>query len=40
VAAGLGIWVGETEEGVIVLPSVDLRERYERLPPPQRAPLA
>jgi hypothetical protein len=39
-AAGLGTWVGEPREGVIVLPSFDLRDRYERLPPPRRAPLA
>ena len=39
-AAGLGIWVGEPEEGVIVLPVAELRDRYEKLPPPARAPLA
>ena len=39
-AAGLGIWVGEPEEGVIVLPVAELRERYEKLPPPARAALA
>ena len=35
-AAGLGHWVGEPEEGVIVLPVAELRDRYERLPPPAR----
>ena len=39
-AAGLGIWVGEPEEGVIVLPVAELRDRYEKLPPPARFPLA
>ena len=39
-AAGLGIWVGEPEEGVIVLPVAELRDRYDRLPPPARSPLA
>jgi predicted nuclease with RNAse H fold len=39
-AAGLGIWVGDPEEGVIVLPVAELRDRYEPLPPPARAPLA
>ena len=39
-AAGLGIWVGDPEEGVIVLPVAELRDRYEKLPPPARAALA
>ena len=39
-AAGLGIWVGEPEEGVIVLPVAELRDRYEKLPPPARSALA
>jgi predicted nuclease with RNAse H fold len=39
-AAGLGLWVGEPEEGVIVLPVAELRDRYEKLPPPTRSPLA
>jgi predicted nuclease with RNAse H fold len=39
-AAGLGLWVGEPDEGVIVLPVAELRDRYEKLPPPQRFPLA
>jgi predicted nuclease with RNAse H fold len=38
-AAGLGTWVGDADEGVIVLPTGDLLPRYERLPPPQREPL-
>jgi predicted nuclease with RNAse H fold len=39
-AAGLGTWVGDPDEGVIVLPIASLLDRYERLPPPARAPLA
>ena len=39
-AAGVGTWVGEPDEGVIVLPSLELRDRYTRLPPPRRVPLA
>ena len=39
-AAGLGTWVGEPREGVIVLPTGELLPRYERLPPPARAALA
>jgi hypothetical protein len=39
-AAGLGTWVGDPEEGVIVLPVAGLLERYEKLPPPARAALA
>jgi predicted nuclease with RNAse H fold len=39
-AAGLGIWVGEPEEGVIVLPVAELRDRYDKLPPPARFPLS
>src|SRR5215218_8738015 len=39
-AAGLGTWVGHPEEGVVVLPSLDLRERYAKLPAPSRQPLA
>jgi predicted nuclease with RNAse H fold len=39
-AAGIGLWVGEPEEGVIVLPVAGLLDRYERLPPPARAALA
>jgi predicted nuclease with RNAse H fold len=39
-AAGLGTWVGDPEEGVIVLPTAGLLDRYEKLPPPARAGLA
>jgi hypothetical protein len=39
-AAGRGLWVGAPEEGVIVLPVAVLRDRYEKLPPPARQPLA
>jgi len=39
-AAGLGIWVGVPDEGVIVLPVAELRDRYDRLPPPARSALA
>ncbi len=38
-AAGIGTWVGDVEEGVIVLPTTDLASRYDKLPPPARAPL-
>ena len=36
-AAGLGLWVGAPEEGVIVLPVAELLDRYEKLPPPARS---
>jgi len=39
-AAGVGTWVGDPVEGVIVLPALELRDRYEKLPPPARHPLA
>jgi predicted nuclease with RNAse H fold len=39
-AAGLGVWVGAPEEGVIVLPVAELLDRYDKLPPPARSPLA
>ena len=39
-AAGFGSWVGHPEEGVIVLPTLKLRARYDKLPPPARAALA
>ena len=39
-AAGIGSWVGDPDEGVIVLPVLQLRGRYEKLPPPARALLA
>jgi predicted nuclease with RNAse H fold len=38
-SAGLGTWVGDPKEGVIVLPAQELLPRYEKLPPPTRAPL-
>jgi hypothetical protein len=38
-AAGLGTWVGDPDEGVIVLPTAELLDRYEKLPPPARAQL-
>ncbi|HWH94663.1 MAG TPA: DUF429 domain-containing protein [Baekduia sp.] len=38
-AAGKGCWVGDPREGVIVLPVAALADRYDRLPPPGRAPL-
>ena len=38
--AGLGVWVGAPAEGVIVLPVAELRDRYEKLPPPARSALA
>jgi predicted nuclease with RNAse H fold len=38
-AAGLGVHVGASEEGVIVLPVAELLPRYEKLPPPARAAL-
>ena len=39
-AAGLGCWVGHPGEGVVVLPSLELRDRYEKLPAPSRQTLA
>ncbi|MGH2968924.1 MAG: DUF429 domain-containing protein [Solirubrobacteraceae bacterium] len=39
-AAGVASWVGHPEEGVIVLPALELRERYDKLPAPARSPLA
>ena len=39
-AAGAATWVGDPQEGVIVLPTLDLRDRYDPLPAPARAPLA
>ena len=38
-AAGFGTWVGDPREGVIVLPAPELLDRYDKLPPPARAPL-
>jgi hypothetical protein len=39
-AAGLGSWVGHPGEGVVVLPALELRDRYEKLPAPSRQALA
>jgi predicted nuclease with RNAse H fold len=39
-ATGGGSWVGDPEEGVIVLPVPQLAERYLKLPPPERSALA
>lgn len=39
-AVGLGTWVGDPTEGVIVLPVSELKARYERLPPPARERLS
>ncbi len=39
-ATGGASWVGAPEEGVIVLPVRELRDRYDPLPPPARQPLA
>ena len=39
-AVGLGRWVGDPAEGVIVLPAQELLARYDKLPPPARQPLA
>jgi predicted nuclease with RNAse H fold len=39
-AAGIGSWVGHPDEGVIVLPVLELRDRYMKLPPPARVALA
>ena len=39
-AAGIGSWIGHPDEGVIVLPALELRERYVKLPAPARAVLA
>src|SRR5207247_10096235 len=39
-ASGLGSWVGDPREGVVVSPVAQLADRYEPLPPPPRAPLA
>jgi predicted nuclease with RNAse H fold len=39
-ATGRGLWVGAPREGVIVLPVRELLDRYDKLPPPAREPLA
>jgi predicted nuclease with RNAse H fold len=38
-AAGTGSWVGDPREGVILLPTERLADRYDPLPPPRREPL-
>lgn len=38
-ANGPATWVGAVNEGVIVLPTAELLDRYEPLPPPARQPL-
>jgi hypothetical protein len=38
-SAGIGTWVGDSQEGVIVLPTAELLPRYDKLPPPARAQL-
>jgi hypothetical protein len=38
-AAGHGTWVGDPQEGVIVLPASELLHSYDKLPPPSRATL-
>jgi predicted nuclease with RNAse H fold len=38
-AAGHGTWVGDPQEGVIVLPTSELLDRYDKLPPPSRQAL-
>jgi predicted nuclease with RNAse H fold len=39
-ATGRGCWVGDPREGVIVLPTAALAERYEPLPAPARSRLS
>lgn len=39
-AEGDAWWAGDAREGVVVLPGGEPLERYERLPPPAREPLA
>jgi hypothetical protein len=38
-ANGVGSWVGDPSEGVIVLPVAELADRYDPLPEPVRTPL-
>ncbi|MEJ7893965.1 MAG: DUF429 domain-containing protein [Solirubrobacteraceae bacterium] len=38
-SVGDGNWVGDPQEGVIVLPGKELLNRYDKLPPPSRAAL-
>ena len=37
-SAGHGTWVGDPQEGVIVLPAAELLDRYDKLPPPPPGP--
>jgi hypothetical protein len=39
-AEGEGCWVGDAQEGVVVLPVPELAAAYDRLPPPRRSALA
>jgi len=39
-SVGLGTWVGDPAEGVMVIPTAHLLERYAKLPPPARSELA
>jgi hypothetical protein len=39
-ADGTGWWAGDAREAVVILPGGAPLERYERLPPPARQPLA
>src|SRR4051794_37106912 len=39
-AVGLGTWVGDPAEGVMVIPTARLLERYTKLPAPARSALA
>jgi hypothetical protein len=39
-AAGIGSWIGDPREGVVVLPVAELADRYDPLPAPRRAALA
>lgn len=39
-ARGLGSWVGDPTEGVILVPVPELLPTYEKLPPPERVALA
>ena len=39
-ASGTSWWAGDAREGVVVLPARPPLDRYEKLPPPSRQPLA
>ncbi len=39
-SAGLGAWLGDPAEGVLVVPTAGLLDSYETLPPPARSGLA